>query len=578
MHSRFFCSERGEKSPCREIFFSRFFQKPCQSVEKNTAICYIIRMDIDVLIKQASDGNMLGEVGKEFFADKSRTSEQTRKFITALLEKKAYENLATVMSFGCIDNAGGGSYLADRNRRTRLSDRYFDNFMELCKSCGVDMSLVYPMLFAAFDAPKSGYLYSFVGGIDAYFMRYTSNDYDAAAEIIRKYDKKYKCLSTLMAADKTRTVSNILNDLIYGKSANKTILRKYILEKRVDIVPSLCREYLKAKAKQKEGIVRLLLLYKGDPRAERFLEEIERSEKSVSVLRLIEHYKNARHGTKERAEEEILGSVEKDGIVYTLIPESDLTVKIVPSPYPKEAEIAAEKAEKRLREISADLEKSMENNTRKPCDYFIKRIAEDRLFAAVASSLLFSVYKFGTLSDIVTVENGEIRDLDNKKCKLEDAEVAVSHPIEWEYFEFLKGINAAQPFEQIKRATFVASDSEKMYNFCGRVRGVIMSAGEFKSALGKKGFKMLNKNRYNESSCAAKVRNDIVCVLEFSPTDFSQPHKTVSMGDVRFYRYADLIKLGGQTYTDGIKPYPVAAVDAVMFSEFLRDVFGALNL
>ncbi len=534
-------------------------------------------MDIDVLKKQALNGIALDEVGKEFFADKSLTKEQAHVFITALLKAGAYENLATVMSFGYIDDVEAGR-LPNQKRCNRLSNRYFNNFMELAEYAEVDTDLLYPMLFAAFDAPKDSYLYSFVGGIDAYFTKFTSADYDAALAVIRRYDKKYKCLSTLMEADKTRTVSEILNQLIYGKSSNKTLLRKYILEKRVDIVPSLCREYLKSHVKEKEGIIRLLLLYKSDPRAARFLEEVEKSEKSVTVKRLIEKDRNCSKKTESATAEEVVGHIEKDGVKYILTPTNDLTVKITPEPYPKEAKEAAEKIEKKLRAVCLQMENDMENGVRVSCDKFIKRVETDPLYACVASSLLFSVYKNGAMSDVIVVENGEIHDLDNRKRDLRDVEVAVSHPTEWEKFSFLKTLTVKQPFCQIKRDVYYPSDAEKTYNFCGRLRGVVVPAGELKTALGKHGFKLLNKNRYAESNAASKTRGDVTCVLEFSPTNFADPRRLISVQNVKFYKYGDLIKLGGQTYLDGVQPYPIAALPIITFSEFLRDVFGLLGL
>ena len=52
----------------------------------------------------------------------------------------------------------------------------------------------------------------------------------------------------------------------------------------------------------------------------------------------------------------------------------------------------------------------------------------------------------------------------------------------------------------------------------------------------------------------------------------------ISVQNVKFYKYGDLIKLGGQTYLDGVQPYPIAALPIITFSEFLRDVFGLLGL
>ena len=181
------------------------------------------------------------------------------------------------------------------------------------------------------------------------------------------------------------------------------------------------------------------------------------------------------------------------------------------------------------------------------------------------------------MSDIIIVEDGEIRDLDNNKRALSESEVAVSHPTEWERFGFLHGLDVVQPFAQVGREVFVPTDAEKSYNSCGRLKGRVMPAGDFKESLSKHGYKLLNKNRYDESDCAGKLRGDVMCVLEFDPTNFAEPDRLIAMGNVRFYRYADLIKLGGQIYTDGVKPFPVQLLSGILFSEFLRDVFEVIK-
>lgn len=533
------------------------------------------------MTKQALDGNMLAEVGREFFSG-ARSDEETCSFLTALLERCEYENLATVMSSGCIDKNVAASYLHGGGNR-RVSDRYFAVFIELVEKSGVDMELVWPMFFAAFDAPKDGYLYSFVGGIDAYFKRYAYANYDAAVDVVRRFDHKYKCLSTLMEVDRARTLDIVLDVLIYGKSANKTALRKYLMEKRIDIVPALCNEYIRSGVKAKEGIVRLLLLYKGDPRADRFLGEIDKSEKSLVIKKLIDKDRGRRAGTSggfegEAAKDGGISSVVKvNGSDYTVSLTKELSVEVKPLPYPKAVRIEEEKLRKRLKKVCRECELAMSENTRWGSELFLKRLANDEMFAAVATTLLFSAYNNGTLSDIIIIENGEIRDLDNKKRVLTESEVAVSHPCEWEKFDFLHRLDVTQPFEQVGREVFVPTDAEKSYNSCGRLKGRVMPVGDFKESLVRHGYKLLNKNRYSESNCAGRLRGDVMCVLEFDATNFAEPDRLIAMGNVRFYRYADLIKLGGQIYTDGVKPCSVQSLSAVLFSEFLRDVFDVIK-
>lgn len=536
------------------------------------------------MTKHVVNGNMLEEVGHAFFADKKRTEEETNEFITVLLQSGAYENLATVMCCGCINKHGGeDGFLPGGRVRYRLADRYFQNFIELAEQSGVDKELIYPMLFSAFDAPKDSRLHSFVGGIDTFLTKMAYDDYDSAAEIIARYDKKYKCLSILMEVDEARTLEKVLNDLIYGKNVNKTALRQYLLEKKVDIVPALCKEYVKSNVKAKEGIVRLLLLYKNEPRAALFLDEIEKNERSAVIKKLLCKDKSA---LKRRSEIRVHGNggrayvtVDEDGQECTISLTDDLSLQFSPAQYGDKTKKAAEDFLQRVKAACMEFEKSMSANERKPYDVFVKYVLRDSLLCAIAGTVLFSVYKNGVLSDIVVVDKGEILDLENNKKVLSDVEIAVSHPVEWgTRFAFLRQLDIKQPFAQIKREIYNPIDSEKAYNFCSRVHGTIMEAGDFKAALRKYGFKILNKNKYGESNCAALLRGDVMCVLEFSATDFGNAKRLISMGDIRFYQYADVIKLGGQMYTDGVMPYPVQSLPSIAFSEFLYTVFKMLRL
>lgn len=537
-------------------------------------------MNIQALIDRILTGGDAAQVGHLFFSDRSRNENDTKEFITALLKSGAYEPLAAAMSSGCIDDDSRSEYIPNKKPLGRLSDRRFRTFMELVESSGVDMELVYPMMFAAFDAPKDSYLYSFVGGIDAFFTRFTYEDYDAAASVIHRYDGKLKCLSALMAADRQRTVELILTQLLYGKQVNKAAMRKYLLSKRADIVPELCSLYVGAKVKEKEAIVRLLLLYKSDPRAKEFLSYLENSENSLVVRKLLD--KDCGRGSRKASSafdaSFLPKEIEIDGEKYEFVLSTDGKVSAVPDARKKEVTAHKKKIEKAFKAVIADCERAMEDNRRIPSSEFAERIKNDWIFAFTASSLLFSVYKNGIMSDIVVVENGEIRDLDNKKRELSaDESVAVSHPAEWEYYEFLKTLDVKQPFEQIRRNAYVPTESERKYDFGIRVGGRVMPAEKFKTALKSGGFKLLNKNRYDESSSAGKTRCGFTCVIEFEPTNFKNPSKLVAMGKIYFYRYADLIKLGGQTYTEGVSVCPIRSVPAIIFSEFIRDVFAVLG-
>lgn len=467
----------------------------------------------------------LQEIGRAFFStplDRKSTCE----FITALLEKGAYEKLAEIFSQGFISKQYSDRDYLSKSFASTLEQRYFDLFIDTCERCFVDRKALYPMLAAAFSS--KGVLGGWRNAIRLYFVKVAYADYDRAEAVFAQYDEGFDLYPILFHVDPQRAEDAVLNLLLYKKNVNKTVIRRYLLENKIDILPKIISMYSGASAKQKESLVRLLLIYKNDTRASRFLDRLYKTETSKTVRKLLERDRIAKAG--------------KTG----------------------------------MRGYRERFFNMMLSGERMPFDAFLKAIqTEDG--GRVASTLFFTHYRSSGVR-IVIVDQGRVLDLENRPLDIVEGEFGVLHPADLSArYEFLKQLNIRQSFEQIRRDVYLPSAEEKAYRVCKRFNGTVITQGALRSGIRKYGFRLMNHTRSGIYTQVGLLREGVLCVTEFSSTDFKQPEKAVSIGDVRFYRYSDVIKLAGSWYVEGVRPCEIELLPPRLFSEFLYGIYALLR-
>ena len=475
-------------------------------------------------VLQGKEGE-LQEIGREFFStplDRKNTCE----FITTLLEKGAYEKLAEIFSQGFISKQYSDRDYLSKSFASTLEQRYFDLFVDTCERCFVERQALYPMFAAAFSS--TGILGGWRNAIRLYFVKVAYADYDRAEAVFAQYDDGFDLYPILFHVDPQRAEDAVLNLLLYKKNVNKTVIRRYLLENKIDILPKIIAMYTGAAAKQKESLVRLLLIYKNDARASRFLDRLYKTETSKTVRKLLERDRMAKGGKA--------GSRSYKERFFAM----------------------------------------MLSGERMPFDAFLKAIrTEDG--GRVASTLFFTQYRQEGVR-IVIVDQGHVLDLENRPLAIDDGEFGVLHPADLSArYEFLKQLNIQQSFEQIRRDVYTPSAEEKAYRVCKRFNGTVITQGALRSGIRKYGFRLMNHTRSGVYTQIGLLREDVLCVTEFAATDFKQPEKAVSIGDVRFYRYSDVIKLAGSWYVEGVRPCEIELLPPRLFSEFLYGIYMLLR-
>ena len=470
--------------------------------------------------------------GRAFFAG-NFTDEETKTFLTAYLEAKRYEHLAAVIHCGFIHKEYNNSdYITSRTAEPDLASRYFHMLLELAASAEVGEAQFAPLLIACFSAPPGSYLHAWKKASETYLLKEAYRDYDRILTMLTTYDLSYNAYDILMQVDKNRTEELLKERLLYGKNIRKTAIRKLLLGYKIDVAYLFGADYKTKEIPMREAIVRLALLYKNDLKAAEFLASVKNTEPVAHIRKLITSGEN--HASK--------GMGNADAAAY--------------------------------------LEQMMIDSKRITPSEFYFKLEYDCEFAKSASSLFFSVYSFGRLIDIVIVHNGTVCNLENAETVIaENAEVGVLHPLELPTSDaYLKRLNIEQPFVQIRRPVFIPSDYEAASNVVSRLKGTVISAGEFRKNLKTFDFRLLHGSKEGVFDRAVAFLGDCACVLEFSPTDFADKKNIVMLGETKFYSAKDFISVRGNLYIEGVPSKRVSDIDPKRFSELLYVLYRAGNV
>lgn len=509
-------------------------------------------MTIDELINISLSNASAETIGRSFFVS-GYTDKEKARFIEAMLEKERYEFIADVICCGAIKKEYNHvDFHNSQMGLISLNLRYFYMFTEICEEGGVSLEKFAPLLFASYSAQADSHLRGWAPAVTQYLEKLAASDYDTVLRLLSEHDKDYKHYGVIFKANKERTVSELVHRLIFEKHVNKAAIRKFLFDTKVNLIPTLEKIYASApnSVHVREAVVRLLLICKHSVGAAEMISFIAENDKSKVISELIDkdavtHKKTVKSGKKTEKTNEI-------GVKSDLLGE-----------------------EKRFFDDMI----TGKSYTQKE---FLKLIANPKA-EAVASGLLFSVHvPSGGISEVVTVENGKVCNLDNVPTDISpDKFVKVLHMAELpSRYEFLRRLNAAQPFEQLKRKVYVPSEKELAENRSIRLSGTIIRSKTLRRNMTQEGFRITGKDEDGKSSYVGISLGDYIAVIEFTRVDLSGDDVVVPMKDIKFYRYKDAVKLRGSFYFENVPYCEIASVPPRVFSEGMYAIFrlsGTLN-
>ena len=477
--------------------------------------------------------------GRGFFSAQTSASDRKR-VLEFLLDECRYEQILKLIYCGHINGHvnmqnSSADYVAVTSGTTNINTRYFSLFMQLAENCGISEGRLVPFMYCAATAKKQSELRAWQVSAVRFLTKLAKADYDSAWKYLTVNDPDFKLASIMLSVDKERALKGLTELAVFGKGVNKVALRNFLRGYKHEVFEIVRPMYGSLKNDGKVAATRLLLSFKNSSEVLDFLHELHGTEKSKSVLSLIESSMSASRKPKENDGKKVAENVLYDAMVHgTSVSCEKFRSEWLVAPYLK-----------------------------------------------IAESLFFSVYENGFMRGIAIVDEGKVLDLDNRPYDIPNGcEIKVLHPVELNSStEYLRRLDIEQPFNQIKRKAYFPSADDKRSNGCFGVSGTVLGAGKFKAGMKKYGFKPLNRNSDGFCSQVGLARDGILCVLGIAPLDFSavSDDYSVQAQGVRFYAEKDVIRLGGQRFVDGVAPFPVSKIDARAFSEFMYAVYELMG-
>lgn len=475
----------------------------------------------------------VNQAARGFFSVHTDKGERA-KFLTFLLRDARYEQLCKLMYCG---NLNGNTNVQTFDGRTLSPDaalhaRYFDLYRRFAAECDIAPETEVPLYAAAVKAKKNEVLRAWRPFAERALTEWASADYEAAWRYISASDPDFLLADILVRVDRERALDDLTDLAVSGKGVNKVALRRYLRKYPAEVFARVRPKYAALKTDARVSAVRLLLLYKNDERVLEFLRELERTEKAQSAVKLLHAHVSARSPLKGTDRKQIVQYF-YDAMVY---------------------------------------------GTSVTGERFVQELIKPP-FTEVAESLFYGVYEQDKLQNIVIVDRGRILDIENRDIELPPSCcIKVLHPVELTpKTEFLARLNITQPFTQIKRKVYRASQDDVHRGGCFGIAGTVVPVPAFVSRMRKCGFRALSRDGDNFCRQVGLARDGVLCVLNLSPVDLTADDGTVRAQCVRFYAEADVVRLGVQRYVEGVPSLSPAEIDARAFSEFMYSVYALMG-
>ena len=431
--------------------------------------------------------------------------------------------IASLMRGGCMQDyeraaemlevsrtaAEGAWYDGDENSTARsVEQKNLYALLNICKAADMTEADCMPMLLSAGYASKDSALYRLDGAVEEYVRRRAEKSFDAIADLIDEYDKKYIKYRVLMTVNRERAILRLLNMAVYEKHINKAFVRDILMDCG-DIAPVLFTAYKTANAHDRVAIVRLLLVMKNDARVREFLDETVKNDKSKSVRDL-------------------------------------LTVR----------------AKKHKGNAPLFFERLMAEG--RPLCYaeWIDVLSEDD-YAAVADRTFFCL-KEGGATSVLVYNNGEFLDMTDRDAELDgDDLIFVLHPIDAPSSLadiFSSGIE--QPFLQAARPVFHVMPGEIDCSY--RFFGEMITKAEFDKNCKRVGFELCERRGGTPMALYGVGGFSVGVEL-----DAANDGDGMTCGKLVFFRSADIVRIKRSVYVDNAPRIAVTDIPRREYSELV---------
>ncbi|MCL2375696.1 MAG: DUF4132 domain-containing protein [Firmicutes bacterium] len=510
-------------------------------------------VDFKKLLLEVKDRTIKpNEAGRLFFGENFSRQEH-KEFLSVYLDERRYDELALAVFGSPFSGNTSIKSTGSKQKQTNLDVRFFYLLQDLIEKAGIEKDKFYALCVAVFYAPSKNVLVKWIDGVKEYLRQEAKSNFDSVLTFLTVNDPKYLAYDALLLTNRQKTESVLLDRLLYGDGniINKAAIRKLLLKHEIDFSCLFSVDYKAQEAKLREAMVRLALLYKNESSCKEFLQKVAIGETNARIRDLIDVTK-ARRGKEDKK-----GGEENEAGI-------NLDTKVSKPKTKNESSDA---------QIIEEMQYNMIHSIKMITPQFHHRL-QDSSFALVASSLFFSVYREGSLVDVIVVEDGQTNNLNNQPIEIsKECLIGVLHPSQLpKSLSYLTSSSVKQPFSQIRRPFFVSKGHEVATNKIERFNGTLVLQ-DFKALLKNNGFRLLFEEDTTVVSRAVLNLGQEACVVEFTPSDFSQKVHSVSIGSAKFYGVQDFIVVLGKWYLKGVPSKKISDISPVYFSEFLYALY-----
>ena len=201
---------------------------------------------------------------------------------------------------------------------------------------------------------------------------------------------------------------------------------------------------------------------------------------------------------------------------------------------------------------------------------------ENHLFASLAERLLWGKYKNGKLLAVSCISAGRMSDVTQRENAFDtDFVIGVLHPMEYEASEYLAN-NVKQPpaFNQVIREVFYKEAYKPQGSVVLKFNGLFIRADGFVSKIIANSW-VLGLKSHDGRIVSFLRRNyelDIVAELCCSPISTTPQNEDATLGELRFYKLADMSEQG---QAEKSRSLSLHAVPDRFFSNILYELVTA---
>ncbi|MDE6401444.1 MAG: hypothetical protein K2L54_02405, partial [Clostridiales bacterium] len=175
-------------------------------------------------------GSALDGIARALYERDGRAFEEIIVRLACGGETRDYEIAATMLATTLVSVGPTKNNYASARFGATDGEEYLNMFIAACERFGLDENGYMPMLLHAQYAKKGGALNSWDKSVDRYLEKIARDDFERAAILVDKYDRKFGKYSVLIKVDRPRSVDRLIGMALYGKNINKAAVRDVLMD------------------------------------------------------------------------------------------------------------------------------------------------------------------------------------------------------------------------------------------------------------------------------------------------------------------------------------------------------------